>query len=392
MKLLRLLPVVPVLFAWSAAAAPADDCLWNKHTHQAAKAWEQGNYGQAQRLFAEALKESEKFGQNDIRRATSLTNMGVLLSFRGQHAKAGPMFEQAVRIKQKALGPDSFETVSSVAKLCQFYLSHGTPAKADPIGTRVSSYADKKLREKRDVAMSFETLTAFYKNHRELEEAEIFVKQAEGQTRKATANQYLELAVLLDNLGSAFKDAKKLSLSEQLYKRSLALRQGVLTPEHMALASSLENLGKLYIDQGRYHMAEPVLKRSLEISRKTLGEAKPETFNRIEELGYCYASLGQLANAHDLYQKGLVTFENAYGRNNRYVLSMLLSLAAVHMRQGRSGQAVPLYARALKISEGIHGPNHANHISIRNAYARAQGRSVRPAESQLQATKPENKG
>lgn len=363
------------------APASADDATWNKLTHQASKAWEQGSYGQAQRLFEQALKEAEKFGAKDIRLATSLTNLGVLLSFRGQKARAGPMFEQAVRIKQKALGPESYETVSSVAKLCQFYLSNGSPARAEPIAIGIVAYADKKMREKRDVAMCFETLNAYYKRHRELEDAEIFVKQAESQTKKATANQYLELAVLLDGLGSSFKDARRLSHAEQLYKRALALRQGTLAHDHMAIASSLENLAKLYNEQHRYHLAEPLFKQSLEISRKTLGPTRHETFSRIEGLGQCYVGLGKLAQAHELYQSTLSTFEKAYGRGNKYVVTTLLALGNVMIRQGNTSQAVTLYHDALKISEGLNGPNHASLSAILDAYAGALEKASRHQEA-----------
>lgn len=383
MKALTYLSLAVLIANFSPCAANADDASWNKYTTEGAKAYEGGNFGVAQKNFEQALVEAKKFGPNDIRLATSLTNLGVLYSFRGHNAKAGPLFEQAVRIKQKALGPDNYETIAAVAKLCQFNLKNN-PAKADPICHRVVGYVDTRLKEKRDVALSFETLNKFYKRHKELEEAEIFVKQAEGQTTKATTSSYLEMAVLVDGLAGACKDAKKFQPAEQLYKRALALRHGVLPKDHMAIASSLENLGKLYCDEGRFHMAEPLFRRAMEISAKTLGGQKPETWAKIDGLGQCLVGLSKLAEAKSLYQETLTSFESAYGKGSKYVMDCEVQLGHICIKQGNNAQAANYYGEAVKISERINGPRHASMAALLDCYGGALAKASRPAEAKRQ--------
>lgn len=380
MKFFNKPALLALLFANLASPAIADEASWNKYTMEGAKAYESGNFGVAQRNFEQSVAEAKKFGPNDARLATSLTNLGVLYAFRNQSAKAAPLFEQAVRIKQKALGPDNYDTVSSVAKLCQFHLKNN-PAKADPICNRVVSYVDGKLREKRDIALSFETLGKFYSRHKELEEAEIFVKQAENQTNKATTSSSLELAVLVDNLASSCKDVKKFQPAEQLYKRALALRHGVLPKDHMAIASSLENLGKLYCDEGRFHMAEPLFRRAMEISKTTLGAQRPETFLKIDGLGQCLIGLGKLSDARALYQEALETFGNAYGKGSKYVMDCEVQLGHICIKQGSAGQAATYYGDAVKISEKINGPKHASLSALLDCYGGALAKANRQNEA-----------
>jgi tetratricopeptide (TPR) repeat protein len=372
-----LLVLLALLFA---PAAIADEAAWNKYTTEGARAYESGNFGVAQKNFEMSLAEAKKFGANDMRLATSLTNLGVLYSFRNQNAKAGPLFEQAVRIKQKALGPDNYETIAAVAKLCQFNLKN-SPAKAEPICNRVVGYVDQRLKEKREVALSFETLNKFYKRHKELEEAEVFVKQAENQTGKATTSSYLELAVLVDGLAGACKDVKKFQPAEQLYKRALALRHGVLPKDHMALASSLENLGKLYCEEGRYHMAEPLYRRAMEISKTTLGAQKPETFAKIDGLGQCLVNLSKLSEAKSLYQEAHSSFESAYGKGSKYVMDCDIQLGHICIKQGNNGQAAQYYGDAVKISEKINGPRHASLSALLDCYGGALAKANRQGEA-----------
>ncbi len=380
MKVLIKLTPLALVAAIVSCPAYADEAAWNKYTMEGAKAYEGGNFGVAQRNFEQSLVEAKKFGVNDMRLATSLTNLGVLYSFRGHNAKAAPLFEQAVRIKQKALGPDNYDTVAAVAKLCQFHLKNN-PTKADPICNRVVGYVDTKLKEKREIALSFETLNKYYKRHKELEEAEIFVKQAEGQTTKATTSSYLELAVIVDGLAGSCKDVKKFQPAEQLYKRSLALRHGVLPKDHMAIASSLENLAKLYCDEGRYHMAEPLYRRAMEISKTTLGGCKPETFAKIDGLGQCLLNLSKLSEAKSLYQETLSSFESAYGKGSKYVMDCQVQLGHICIKQGNSGQAAQYYGDAVKISEKINGPRHASLSSLLDCYAGALARANRQSEA-----------
>lgn len=373
-------------FATSASAI--DDRAWNKYTEAGAKAYEANNFGQAEKMFQLALKEAEKFGPNDIRLATSLTNVGVIQNFRGNQAKAEPLFEHAIKIKQKVLGPDNPDVVSAVCKLCQFYIGRGNYAKADNLAQKIITFGNRKVHELNQVQASFKTLIDFYQEHPEFEGAERLMKQAESLTEKESANQNLELAVLLDRLATSYKEASdasgnksRLVHAEQLYKNALELRQRTLVAEHGAVAQSLENLAKLYVAQDKHTLAEPLFRKALAISEKSGGLSRPDAYPRLDGMAQCCVATGRLQEAEGLYRKAVENLEAAYGKHSKYVATALLGLGSVLSREGRYGEAVPMVARAVKIYEAVNGPQHASMSPLLDNYADLLDRTNRKSEA-----------
>jgi tetratricopeptide (TPR) repeat protein len=355
---------VAMLAAMSASPAFCQESEWDKYTQAGTKAYEQGNYAQAEKMFKLSLKEAEKFGKKDARLATSLTNMGVLYNFRNQPSKAGPLFERAVAVKQAALGAEAMDTITSVGKLCQFYITQGNFGKSDAISTKIVAYAEKVVRDRQQVLSSFTRLTSFYQNHKEFAEAENLVKQAQTLTEKATSNQDLELAVMLDGLGTAYGTRAN---AEPLYRTALEMREQSLSPNHIALAASNDNLAKFYIAQNKFAQAEPLFRRSYEISQKVLGD-KPELLTRIEALAQCLMKEGKYQEAESLYRHAVDTYSRVAKGNVTYV-NCQIALGAILAREGRYSEAAPLVGQALKNSEAINGPQHASLSPILDQYA-----------------------
>ncbi|MBC7997354.1 MAG: hypothetical protein IAF58_05405, partial [Leptolyngbya sp.] len=78
MKVRKILFSAALIAAYLNNPCSASEATWNKFTQEGAKAYEGGNFGVAQRNFEQALVEAKKFGPDDLRLATSLTNLGVL--------------------------------------------------------------------------------------------------------------------------------------------------------------------------------------------------------------------------------------------------------------------------------------------------------------------------
>ncbi len=66
----------------------AQHAAWEKLNNEGKKAFEQGHDSEAERLFLAAVKEVEKFGNQDNRLATSLGNLAVLYGDQGKYAEA----------------------------------------------------------------------------------------------------------------------------------------------------------------------------------------------------------------------------------------------------------------------------------------------------------------
>jgi lipopolysaccharide biosynthesis regulator YciM len=390
-KIKAVMPVAlsALVLALASISGPADasggtatsEADWVRDSAAGKSAYEQCNWGQAEKSFKAAIREAETFGSKDVRLANSLTSLGVLYNCRGQNAKAAPLFERAIAIKQSALGPENPEVVQSVGKLCQFYLSHNEYSKADPVGTKLAAFAQKTVKDRQSVASSFSRLQSFYQAHKEYKDAESFLGKAEEETKKITSNQDLEFAVMLDGLGDSFKSAGKLSLSEQLLSNALAIREQSLPPQHAAIAASCRHLGGLYLLEGNATQAEPLLKKAVQINTRAVNGNKADLLASMDDLAACYQKTGHNRDAETLYKEQLESARETYGLQSKPTANALLALASFLMKTGRAGEAATYFGQALNISEKANGSDSSSLTPILENYAEALDKSNRKSEA-----------
>lgn len=381
-----------ILFAVSFAAflqclagpALAGAAEWEKHTQTGADAFRENRYGEAERAFQASITEAKAFGENDLRMATSLTNLGVLYNSRGQFDKAEPLFEKAVHIKQKTLGAFNSDVADSAARLCQFYLKRKKYEKADPICNKIIQFGEIQIREYTNLENSFKHLSSFYSHHKDLGKAKTMLAEMEKITHEKSNNQCLELAVLLDSVADSYMtrhSTNEKPESEKLYKESLALREHVLKTNHLALSQSYANLGKLYAEEGRHALAEPLLLKSYTMAKETVGMAKPQTFQSLDAYAHTLSALGRSAKAESLYREARDAFVSAYGAGSSNVADVDLSLATLLENRGQYHEAATLVGEAMKIKEKINGPNSAAMVSILEKYAYLMNKTDRKKEA-----------
>ncbi|MBL8082442.1 MAG: tetratricopeptide repeat-containing protein [Candidatus Obscuribacter sp.] len=376
-----------LVLTWLSAAGvrALDGAAWARLTREGSKAYESGNFGEAERLFKQALEELKGCQANDIRLAESYNNLAVLYVNRNQLPKAEPLFEKTLKIKEASLGAHDKDVVSLTAKLALFYLGNGKKDKAQPLIDKMTNYGEREARQLYEISSAFKKLSNYYSSHHKLENAEISVKQAEGETLAQAKTQAQETAVLLDSVGDAIKgSAEGLKQAERLFKSSLSLREKTLPPEHAALSASLENLGKVYQSQGRLALSEPLLRRSYEISLSTLGMERRETQKRLENLAQLLTQENRLSEARSLYLKVLNPEPGAKPDSKsafRPSADFLSGFAALLVKEGRYGEALPYYARALKMQESLNGPQHASLAALLESYAYALNKANRQAEA-----------
>ena len=93
-----LLSFLAVLWLWPAAALAQVE-PWQNHMDTGVKAYQQGNYPEAEKQFTAAVKEAEGFEPQDPRLATSLNNLALLYRTQGRYAEAEPLQRRALVIE-----------------------------------------------------------------------------------------------------------------------------------------------------------------------------------------------------------------------------------------------------------------------------------------------------
>jgi len=107
---------------------------------------ERARYAQAEPLYQRALAIREKIlGPEHPAVATSLNSLAVLYRDQGQYAQAEPLYQRALAIFEKVLGPEHPAIATSLNNLALLYHSQEQYAQAEPLYQRALAIFEKVL-------------------------------------------------------------------------------------------------------------------------------------------------------------------------------------------------------------------------------------------------------
>ena len=118
---------------------------WENYVFAGGKAHDKGNYPDAEKHIAAAVKEAEGFGPQDPRLAASLLGLGELYLHRRRYATAESLLKRGLAIREKALGPEHPDVAGSLNNLAALYDDQGKYAEAEPLVKRALEIAEKAL-------------------------------------------------------------------------------------------------------------------------------------------------------------------------------------------------------------------------------------------------------
>jgi len=161
-------PLMRVLFLAFLLTAACQSNDWERTNAAGGKEYEQGRYGEAEKLWLAALEQVEKFGPQNPRLATSLNNLAVLYEAQGKYAEAEPLYKRSLAIWEKALGPNHPHVATGLNNLALLFKSQGKYAEAEPLYKRSLAIFEKTLGPNHpDIATSLENYAALLRktNH-----------------------------------------------------------------------------------------------------------------------------------------------------------------------------------------------------------------------------------
>jgi tetratricopeptide (TPR) repeat protein len=95
---------------------------WEELNNEAMDFYQQGDLAMAEEKFMEAVKETEKFGPEDVRLSECMDNVIWIYHTRGKVAEAEEMIRRSLAIQEKAYGRDNQYiswNLSLLAEVCQ---------------------------------------------------------------------------------------------------------------------------------------------------------------------------------------------------------------------------------------------------------------------------------
>ena len=242
------------------------------------------------------------------RRRTRSQQPGAPLPGKGDYARAEPLLQRALAIREKALGPDHPDVADSLDNLAVLYYVRGDYARAEPLYQRSLAISGEGARP-----------------------------------RPPRRRQHPQQPGARSTAARAITRAPSL-----LLQRALGIREKALGPDHPDVAQSLNNLAFLYYDSGETRRApSPCSSVPLAIRRRRSAPTTPTSPPPSATWRSSTETRGLCARRAPVPARAGHPGEGARPRPPRRRLSPSIKLATLLSQvEGDYARAEPLYQRS----------------------------------------------
>lgn len=273
------------------ASLPSDS-TWDTFVNVGERAFDDGNFIEAEEMLGQALTEAESFGEADPRLTRSMTSLGKTYLDLSWYEKAEPLFSRALALRSKVQGansPEVAEIDNCLGMLKQQQSLYG--------------------------------------------QAEEFFKKALAILDQAANSSNKALAEVLSNIGKNFYLQDNGDAAVEPLKRAMAImllnaQQGVekgqavqLPPE---VAEVETNLACAYLQIGKAQEAATLLQKALAIDIKALGEDHPFVAKILEALASASQKQGQNDSAELFKKQAQAIREKSLGQDHEIIAALPL--------------------------------------------------------------------
>ncbi|HZT34537.1 MAG TPA: tetratricopeptide repeat protein [Nitrososphaera sp.] len=248
--------------------SPAQAASWEENVQAGEAAIKNHHVHKAEQALLLALKEAEAFGDDDVRLARTLDDLGKVFNHERRNKEAELYFKRSLAIREKKQGADH-----------------------------------------PDVAMVLNELGTVYKDEHKYQEAETEYKRALDIYKRKDGNgeedQYI--AVTFNNLGRLYLAANRTEEAIPLLAQAIAFGDKSLGEDNEHVVDTVGKLASVYDNQGKTDKARPLFRRYLNHVRKAMGlpnHNDPKSLDEIKELAKCLRSDNDV-KAADLLEKAI---------------------------------------------------------------------------------------
>jgi tetratricopeptide (TPR) repeat protein len=319
-----------------------------------------GEPGLAIRQLEQALAlRQQALGSDHVDTLASMNNLAMAYKDAGQLAKALPLWEQTLAKFEEQLGPDHPTTLTSMNNLANAYQQIGQRNKALPLFEQALAQRQKQLgADHPETLESLNSLALAYKDAGHLAKALPLLEQILAKSKDQLGPNHPHTLAGMNNLASAYHDAGQVDKAIPLFELLVAKRKQHLGPDHLDTLRSLGNLAAAYYAADQVDQAVPLLEQMLAKQREQFGPDHPETLRSLNSLALSYKALGQLDKAVPLLEQVLAKRKEKLGTDHPQTLTSMNNLANAYQAAGQLDKALPLFEQALAKKKEKLGPDH----------------------------------
>jgi VWFA-related protein len=318
---------------------------WEEKNRAGEKLFQEGKLADANRLFLEALQDAQKFGPNDLRLAPIYNNLALVAFVRSNFATSEALYEKAVAVVESSRGAKDPLLLPILENLTRLYVKEWAFTKGIGTGRRICTIREKTLGpENPDTISSLNQLATLYLDSVRLlprsDQSPSIATNAKGEggaSATSTSNRKDE---------NATDDEAKLAIAESLYRRVLASQEKTFGARNNRLVDVLQNLGEVLHAEGKSDQAEESYARAVGIIEESFGKEDPKLAGPLQHMADLNAEQDRYPEAAELYGRALHIREKTLGESDPALIPLLTGYAAVMEKMEKPEEAKRLSGRA----------------------------------------------
>ena len=282
-----------------------------------------------------------ELAEQPLVQARLLQRLAITYRELGRHARAEPLQQRALALREKWLGPEHPDTLRSAAETVALLERLGRYAEAEDL-----ALVALERRERLDGPLAADTLR------------------------------------IRHSLGGVLLSSGKPKEAIEILERVHAEFVTALGRDHRDTLNALNSLGMAQAQAGEYALAEPLLSEALEQYRASFGEEDPGTLRALNNLGYVNDLEGHYKDAEALYRQALDVRRRVSGDEHPETLTAMNNLAFALSGLGREAEAEPLYREAMEGRRRVLGDEHPDTIAAMSNYGVVLREAGRAADAE----------
>ena len=320
------------------------------------------NWATWQELFphAKSAMEQRPKAQESVLKWASILYKAAWYAWRmGNGADTKLWGMKAKKAREKILGEEHEDSISSVAMVALGYKLRGMWELAEELEAQVMESSQSKLgADHPDTLTSMGNLASTYRNQGRWEEAEkLQVQVMESRKTKLGADHPSTLSSM-GNLASTYREQGRWEEAEKLQVQVMKWSKTKLGADHPDTLTSISNLALTYSKQGRWKEAEKLDLEVMESCKSKLGADHPDTLTSINNLAVTYKHQGRWSESEKLDVEVMEGCKTKLVADHPDMLTSMNNLAFTWKSLGRRSDAIRLMEDCALARQRVLGPAH----------------------------------
>ncbi|HEX3471532.1 MAG TPA: serine/threonine-protein kinase [Silvibacterium sp.] len=318
-----------------------------------------GNSVTAREILDKASKEINTSLQNDPElQAKMMHTMGDTYWDLGLYSRAQPLFERALEIQRRVLGPRHPDTLASMQALAAVLEFEGHRAEAEKLDRETLDIQRQVLGpENRQTLVTMNNLAGTLRDENRYAEAERLLRETLDIEHRLPGPENMDTFNSARSLAFTLKSEGRYSEAEKLFRETLDKERRILGPENPNTLALMDTLAHTLTDEERYPEAEKLDRQTLDIQRRVIGPEHPNTLLTMTQLAWTLLEEHRYAEAEKLFQETVDIQRRVLGPQHPSTLNSLELEAADISREGRYEDAEKLFREAIQTAGKANQPD-----------------------------------